>query len=119
MTVAHHELVWNCLPDMRSDVQREADAGIDHVSRDEPDSLTRLRQDIIALVTEYDDRLAARNNVPLNGCPGCEARMLAQVDRVAEAEERTVRSMLRAKAAQREVQIRILAGQRQLVLAVA
>ena len=121
MTVAHHELVWNSLPDIRSTEQRLADDEIDALSRDEPNAIRRLVQDMIALRQEHRDRLAAKNNVDveLTRCPCCVADELAERDLVAEASLKVITGKLRRERRARIASLRIVAEERQLVLAVA
>lgn len=73
------------LADRRTDEQIEADAEIEHLSRDEPDELVRAFQDAVASCGTFFDLWARRNNLPPPPCPGHTAQELTGRDLVAEA----------------------------------
>ena len=99
--MATSELVWGALPDLRTPYQREADAEIERECRDDPDPLERLRQDALAVCSEYFARLKARNNQAVPNCPGCEALMLEGRDLVGEKIISLLHGELRSKRTKR------------------
>jgi len=54
--------------------QRRADAEIDRELPDHTDPLMRLRDDAVAIVSEYEGRREERGDVPDEGCLGCIVR---------------------------------------------
>ena len=91
------EAVWTAVGDRRTAEQRVADLELEQEGCDEPDQVERLRQEAVALCSEFFAVLKQRNNAPAPECPGCAAYGLERRDLVAEQTMRVILGGLRRK----------------------